>query len=226
MSVDSVKKAVGAAAAELIEGGMVVGLGTGSTAACFIKSLGERCRQGLSIKAVASSKQSWDLAKRSGIPLLDIDTISTLDITVDGADEIDSQKRMIKGGGGAFVREKIVASMSRELVVIVDEGKLVSRLGKRKLPVEILPFSYNATVHHLAKLGYQGAWRKNANGAHYFTDNENLIFDIQFPQPSAHPEKEHELIRRIPGVVDTGFFFNLAGRVIIGFLDGQIVTQP
>ncbi len=223
---DLAKKAVANTAAEFVEDGMLVGLGSGSTAQFFIERLAKRCKEGLSIKAVASSKTSGVLAKKHGIPLIDIEKISTLDLTVDGADEIDSEKRMIKGGGGAFVREKIVAAMSREMVVIVDESKLVPQLGTRKLPVEVLPFAHNATAHHLAKGGYKGSWRKNPDGSHYITDNQNLIFDIQFDEPCSGPEKEHDALLRIPGVIDTGFFFNLAGRVIIGFFDGQIVIQP
>lgn len=223
---DSAKKAVANTAAEFIQNGMLVGLGSGSTAHFFIERLAERCKKGLEIKAVASSKASWTLAKKLGIPLIDIEKATTLDITVDGADEIDSEKRMIKGGGGAFVREKIVAAMSREMVIIVDESKLVSELGTRKLPLEILSFAHIATAHHIAKCGYQGAFRKNPDGTFYLTDNQNFIFDIQFKEPCTDPENEHETLRRIPGVVDTGFFFNLAGRIIVGFFDGQIVIQP
>jgi ribose 5-phosphate isomerase A len=225
MSLEEAKKAAAHTAADFIEDGMLVGLGTGTTAALFIEKLSERCKKGLSIKAVASSNASAALALKGGIPLLDIDKVTMLDITVDGADEIDPQKRMIKGGGGASVREKIVAAMSREMVVIIDEKKLVYRLGTHKLPVEVLPFAHQATALHLKKIGYHGGWRKNSQGSIFITDNNNYIFDVQFSEPCEHPEKEHDLIRGIPGVIETGFFFNLAGRVVIGFLDGQIVTQ-
>jgi ribose 5-phosphate isomerase A len=226
MSLDSVKKAVGKAAAGLIQSGMVVGLGSGSTAHFFIQELILRQQQeGLTIRAVASSNESYQLAQKGGIPLLDINQISSIDITVDGADEIDTVKRLIKGGGGALVREKIVASMSRELVVIVDETKLVSKLGKRMLPVEIIPFGIEATRHHLEKLGYAGHWRKTKEGSLYLTDNGNFILDIQFHTLREEPENDHEMIRRIPGVVDTGFFFHLAGRVIVGFSDGQVAIK-
>lgn len=223
---DAIKKAIGAAAAELIHNGMTVGLGTGSTAAFFIQSLIERCNKGLKIHAVASSKHSYELAKKGGIPMLDINQITSLDITVDGADEIDTLKRMIKGKGGALVREKIVASMSREMVVIVDEGKLVSYLGKAPLPVEIIPFGTQATVHKLEKLGYVGQWRKRDDGHLYLTDNGNYIFDVDFDIPRTEPERDHQLISSLPGIVDTGFFFHLAGRVVVGFFDGQIVVRP
>jgi ribose 5-phosphate isomerase A len=226
MSTDAMKKKAGYAAAELVQNGMRVGLGTGSTAFYFIERLIQRCKEGLHIMAAASSKRSFQLAEQGGIPLLDIEETTSLDLCVDGADEIDSQKRMIKGGGGALAREKIIAAMSREMVVIVDEGKLVSSLGKCKLPVEILPFAKQATLHHIAKAGYKGEFRKNANGSLYLTDNHNLIVDIHFDHLRDNPEEDHERLIHIAGVVDTGFFFHLAGRVVVGFLDGQVVIKP
>ena len=219
---EKVKKTVGYKAAEFVKSGMLVGLGTGSTAFYFIERLIQKQKEGLKIQAVASSNQSFQQAKEGKIPLIDIETVSFLDLTVDGADEIDPQKRMIKGGGGAHVREKIVASMSREMIVIVDESKLVPTLGKCKLPVEVLPFAKNATLHHITKAGYHGEFRK-AQQKLFSTDNGNLIIDIHFPKPLTQPEEVHETLIHIPGVVDTGFFFNLAGKVIIGFDDGQVV---
>jgi ribose 5-phosphate isomerase A len=226
MSTDSIKKAVGYRAAELIENGMLVGLGTGTTVYYFIEKLIEKCKNGLKIQAAASSNQSLKQAKEGRIPLLDIDKVSALDITVDGADEIDPLKRMIKGGGGALVREKIIAAMSKEMVVIVDEKKLVPALGKAKLPVEIIPFAKNSILHHIEKADYRGSFRKKADGTPYVTDNGNLIVDIHFDTPRENPEIDHDALIHIPGVVDTGFFFNLAGRVIVGFADGQVVIKP
>ncbi len=226
MSTVALKKAVGYRAAELIESGMRVGLGTGSTAFFFIEKLIQRCQEGLQIHAVASSESSLQLAREGGIPLLDIDETTSLDITVDGADEIDPRKRMIKGGGGALLRERIVAAMSREMIVIVDESKCVSALGKHKLPVEVLPFAKNATFHHIAKAGYKGEFRKNAHGGLYVTDNGNYLIDIHLGALRDKPEEDHETLKSIPGVIDTGFFFNLAGRVIVGYADGQVVIKP
>jgi ribose 5-phosphate isomerase A len=225
-ALESVKKTVGVKSAELIENGMIVGLGTGTTAYYFIEKLIERCRNGLKIKAVASSDQSMRQALEGGIPMIDINLISYIDLTVDGADEIDPEKRMIKGGGGALLREKIVASMSSEMIVIIDEHKLVQKLGTCKLPVEIIPFGFLATIKKLERLGFNGAIRKKKNGETYTTDNSNWIYDIHYPQPTDDPERDDALIQSIPGVVETGYFFNLAGRVIIGFMDGQIVIQP
>ncbi len=226
MSTEMIKKAVGYKAAEFIHDGMRVGLGTGTTVFYFIERLIQRCREGLKIQAVASSNQTYQLAQQGGIPLLDVNAVTALDIAVDGADEIDPQKRMIKGGGGAHVREKIVASMSREMIVIVDETKLVPALGQTKLPVEILPFATAATMHKLAKAGYKAHFRQMSDGSLFVSDNGNLIADITFTVPLASPEETHNALLHIPGVIDTGLFFNLAGRVIVGFFDGQIVIKP
>ena len=226
MRQEETKRKIGEAAANIIQDGMTVGLGSGSTAFYFIQSLISRCKKGLKIHAAATSKKTLQLAREGGIPLVDVDHLTTLDITVDGADEIDPLKRMIKGGGGALVREKIIASMSLEVVIIVDESKLVDHLGTRKLPVEIIPFAHEATKRKIEKLGFNGEWRKESNGSFYITDNNNLIFDIHFPALRQNPEQDNLEIRSLPGVVETGFFFNIASKVMIGFFDGQIVTRP
>lgn len=215
------KIAAGRKAAEWIENGMVVGLGSGSTAECFIRSLVERTKKGLRIQAVSSSRASADLAKKGGIELLDINATSHIDITVDGADEIDPLKRMIKGGGGAHLREKILAKNSKEMVVIVDETKLVPSVGRGKLPVEILFFGSPATRAQIEKLGYHGKWRLNPDNTLFITENGNLLFDISFPSPPRSPEQIDTTLRSIPGVLETGFFFRLAGRVIVGYPDGN-----
>jgi ribose 5-phosphate isomerase A len=225
MTSQDAKKKVGYAAADLIQSEMTVGIGTGSTVFYFIERLGKRCQGGLKINAVCSSVQSEMLAKKEHIPVIGIDEVGLIDITVDGADEIDSLKRMIKGGGGALVREKILASSSREMVVVVDESKLVSQLGKCKLPVEIIPFGYIPTIEKIKKAGYRGILREKSDGSLLITDNGNFIFDIHFDHLREHPEQDEERLLPIPGVVDTGFFFNLAGRVIIGYLDGRTVIK-
>ncbi len=227
MDKELLKKQAGYLAASFVQNGMTVGLGTGSTARYFIEKLSERIKtEHLNIKAVASSSKSLELAKQGGIPTIDINTLTHIDLTVDGADEIDAKKRMIKGGGGALLREKIVASMSKEMVVIVDETKVVPLLGRHKLPVEIVCFAHEVTLRLIKKLGFAAAFRKqDKNDDYYVTDNGNYIIDVQFSSPLEHPEKEHSLIKEIPGVVETGFFFHLAGRVIIAFADGQVVIK-
>lgn len=216
------KSAAGKAAADLIHSDMIVGLGTGSTAAFFIESLAQRCREGLKIKAVASSKKSYEQALMLQIPLVDINTLSQIDIDVDGADEIDSQKRMIKGGGGALLREKIIACMSKEMIVLIDAKKQVDYLGAYPLPVEIIPFAHLATQHHLQQQGLFGNMRMTKDNKLYVTDNGNYIYDIQLKHPCKNPEEIDTKIRSIPGVVETGFFFGLAKKIIIGFNDGKI----
>lgn len=223
MSLENCKKAAAEKAISFIKNGMIVGIGTGSTTYYFIEKLIKECKAGLNIQAVASSERSMDIARKGEIPLLDINTVKSLDIYVDGADEIDPEKRMIKGGGGALVREKIAANMSKERIIIIDESKLVSKLGQRSLPVEIIPFGSRATILQLELLGYKGILRLK-NNAPYITDNHNLIYDVHLSE-NCQPEMVHQQITAIPGVVDTGFFFNLADRVIIGFLDGKVVVQ-
>lgn len=216
------KEAVGKVAADLIQDGMIVGLGTGSTATCFIHSLIDRFHHGLKISAVATSERSETLARQGGIPILDINDLSSIDIVVDGADEIDHKKRMIKGGGGALLREKIVANMAYEMIVIVDESKVVNHLGTFLLPVEIVTFAHQVTLRNIQAEGYIGTFRRQSNGNLYVTENGNYIADIKINAASLHPEKVNEELLSIPGVVETGFFFDLAGRVIVGHKDGSV----
>lgn len=219
MSQDA-KIAAGFKAVQWIHDGMIVGLGSGTTAECFIQALIEACRKGLQIQAVSSSRASAEMAKKGGIEILDINSVSRIDITVDGADEIDPQKRMIKGGGGAHTREKILACASREMLVVVDHTKLVPAVGHKKLPIEVLFYGSPATRMHIEKQGHSGKWRQNNDGTLFITENGNLLFDLHFKEPPQSPESFNEQLLRIPGVVDTGFFFNIAGRVIVGYPDG------
>ena len=224
MSLEACKRAAAEKAASLIKDQMTVGLGTGSTAAYFIELLAARHRKGLKIQAVASSNTSQKLAEQHQLPLFDLNNLTSIDLYVDGADEIDPQKQMIKGAGGALLREKILAHMSREMIVIIDETKLVSKLGQSPLPVEIIPFGLQATLYHLQQLGYRGKLRLKPDGSPWITDNHHYLFDVEC-QTSSNLAQDHERIRSIPGVVETGFFPTQAGRVIIGFQDGSVVIQ-
>ncbi len=219
---NTAKKVAGEHAASLIENGMQVGLGSGTTAAYFIKALAARCRAGLQITAIPTSKASQRLAKSLGIPLCSYENSTSVSITVDGADEIDHQKNMIKGGGGALLREKILAYASDQLVIIIDESKLVPQLGHFPLPLEVVPFLYQSTLARLRKDGYHGDMRRTKEGRFYLTDNGNYIFDITFPKLIADPIKEHIRLKNVLGVVETGLFFNVAKRVIIGYENGSI----
>ena len=219
MGQESAKKAAAKGAAKLIESKMIVGLGSGSTAAFFIEALAHRAQtENLQIKAaVASSRRSAELGERLGLPIQDLNDICRVDLTVDGADEIDPEKRLIKGRGGAHVREKILAAASSEMIVIADETKLVDRLGVGVLPVEIVGFGAPATRMKVEDLGYKCAWRQNPDGSLYLSDNGNLLLDLSFEAPLSHPEAVQEELIHLPGVVDTGFFFQLAGRILIGY---------
>lgn len=220
--IDLAKENAGKKAAEFVCEGMRVGLGTGSTAAHFIKALGIRCAAGLRIQAVATSIQSTQLASEYGIPLANPDSLFEFDITVDGADEIDPQFNMIKGGGGALLREKLLAQASREVIIIADASKLVTRLGKFPLPLEVIPFLYPSTFQKIRKLGYEGRLRITSDKSPFVTDNGNYICDLSINDPITHPHLLHEELKRISGVVETGLFFNLVKRVIVGYENGTI----
>ena len=220
--MEKAKKLAAEKAALYLKDGMTLGIGTGSTVFYFIEALIKRCREGLRIHAVSSSLRSMEQAKAGGVPFLDVQKIEKLDLTVDGADAIDPQGRMIKGGGGALLREKILAFSSKEMIVIIDESKLVPRLGRQKLPVEILSFGLSATIFHLKQLGFQGMLRKNQDGSLYLTDNSNPIYDIHYPSWIDHPEEDHLKLLSIPGVIETGFFFNLAKKTFVGYEKGHV----
>ncbi|KXI72059.1 ribose-5-phosphate isomerase, partial [Bacillus cereus] len=172
----NLKQLAGEYAANFVKDGMKVGLGTGSTAYWAIQKLGQRVKEGLSIQAVPTSKETEALAKQLNIPLILLNDVQRLDLTIDGADEIDSNLQLIKGGGGALLREKIVASSSKELIIIADESKFVTRLGTFPLPVEIIPFSWKQTERKIQSLGCQTTLRLKNNEI-FITDNNNMIVD-------------------------------------------------
>ncbi|MEC7839314.1 MAG: ribose-5-phosphate isomerase RpiA [Chlamydiota bacterium] len=219
---EQAKQAVGKKAAEMVEDGMLVGLGTGTTSACFIDSLIERCRQGLNIQAVATSQRSEKQALHGGINIIDVNSTTYLDICFDGADEIDPDKQMIKGGGGALLREKIVASMSKKMIVMVDESKCVTKLGKFPLPIEIIPFGFPSTIEQIQALGFKGQIRTTGRDYKYITDSGHYIYDIVLPSNEVTLQEVHRSLINIPGVIETGLFLGFADSVIIGKADGSI----
>lgn len=214
---DSWKRLAAETAAALIEEGMVVGLGTGSTAAYLVHALARRMQAGLSIVgAVPTSEATAQLAGSLGIPLTDLDTHPELDLAIDGADEIDGQLRLIKGGGGALLREKIVASAAKHFIIIADATKQVTQLGlKMPLPVETIPFAISPVRRRLETLGAMVLVRQSA-GRVYMTDNGNVILDCAFPNGITNPSELDASIHRIVGVVETGLFLNMAEQAIIG----------
>jgi len=216
------KQAAADAAVQLVKEGMVIGLGTGSTATYFIEALGKLANEGMKFTAVATSTSSYDLAKSFGISMIDINTVTSLDLVVDGADEIDNQNQMIKGGGAALFREKIIAGMAEEMVVVVDESKIVDYLGKFPLPIEITPFAFKVTMRELEKFGSKATLRSTRDGLPLLTENHNFIVDLKLNYPCENQEETHVKIKLITGVCETGLFINMAGRIIIGYDDGHV----
>ncbi len=213
--VESQKRAAAERALELLRPGTIVGVGTGSTARYFIDGLGRRVREGLTVTAVVTSDESRRLAEAAGIPITDrID--GGLDLAVDGADEIDPAINCIKGRGGALLREKIVAHASRRFVLVADESKLVGRLGRGPVPVEILPFLWEATSRSIESLGGRPELRIAA-GEPARTDNGNLVLDTSFGVVDAGLGLA---LHGIPGVIEHGLFFGLAKAAIIGSAAG------
>jgi ribose 5-phosphate isomerase A len=201
-------------ALRLVREGDVVGLGSGRAATAFIQALGERVRHGLRIRGVPTSEKSAQLARQLGIPLVTLDDVEQIDIDVDGADEVDPQNNLIKGLGGALVREKIVASSARRFVVLVGREKIVPLLGSRGvLPVEVVPFGLATCRRRLEKLGLP-ARQRTANGAPFVSDNGNYILDCQVGA-LADPVALEAKVLEIPGVVDTGLFLGMLPTVLI-----------
>jgi ribose 5-phosphate isomerase A len=231
MTSDDQKLAAAEKAAEMIESGMAVGLGTGSTAEHFVRALAKRTREGLKIKATSTSERTEALARELGIPVMSLDDLGPPDITVDGADEVDGDLRLIKGGGGALLREKIVAAASKHMVVIADWSKRVETLGTFPLPVEIVTFAPHTTMRRIADVAAHSGCRGNlvrvrGGEAHPFrTDQGNLIADVSCEFiPNA--DELARAISGIAGVVDHGLFIGLCQTLILGHSHGiEIVTR-
>ncbi|KQN15942.1 ribose-5-phosphate isomerase RpiA [Sphingomonas aurantiaca] len=200
--IDDDKKAAAVAAVAEVRDGMLVGLGTGSTAAFAIRALGERVAAGLAVRAVVTSDASGQLARQVGIPVLDFADIARVDLTIDGADEIDARCFAIKGAGGAMLREKIVAASSARMIVIADGSKQVDRIGAAKLPVEVLPFARGYVERVLAELGVAPVMRDK-----YRTDQGNLVIDCHFATLE-DPRATAALLAAIPGILGHGLFLD------------------
>ena len=219
-NTDDLKESAARAALDLVKDGMRLGLGTGSTAARFIDALGARVKAGLNVVCVPTSETTRLQAERLRIPLTTLDETPELDLTVDGADEIDRELRLIKGGGGALLREKIVATASNRMVVIADESKVVPALGAFPLPVEVVRFGLLATMHAIeaiaAEAGCRGAvtLRPGKGEAPFVTDQGNLVVDCAFGT-IPEPEVLAFALKRVPGVVEHGLFLGLADLAIV-----------
>lgn len=215
---DSDKELAARRAVEYVVGGMVVGLGTGSTADFAIRALGERARsEGLDIRCVPTSVASARLGEEVGLSVCSLEDNPAVDLTIDGADEFDPGLDLIKGLGGALLREKIVAGASAREVIIVDASKRVERLGTRSpLPVEVVPFAWTLSRMRLMELAPRAELRRDREGRRFTTDNGNFILDCHFPEGIADPAAAERRIDEIPGVVENGLFIGLADTVIVG----------
>jgi len=218
MTEDDQKLAAAKAAVDYIKDGMVVGLGTGSTAAKMVDLVGERVKDGLDIVAVPTSEATAEQAKGLGIKVVGLDEVSVIDLTIDGTDEVDSEMRLIKGGGGAHLREKIVASLSDQMIVIAENKKMVETLGAFKLPVEVIPFAASALLPKMEALGSDPAIRQK-DGKDFHTDEGNLIIDCAFGAID-DPENLAITLSTMAGVVEHGLFIDFADVVLIGTDDG------
>lgn len=215
MANESEKEVSGRAAAKLVRDGDIVGLGTGSTAYFAVVAIGERVKAGLKIGGIPTSDATATLARSLGIPLTTLDEHPEIDITIDGADEIDPQLRLIKGGGGAMLREKIIASASKKVVVIADSSKIVRTLGKFPVPVEIIPFARVVLDKKIAALGAATKLRTKPDGTPFVTDEGHHILDCSFGKIFDPPALDRAL-NDLPGVVEHGLFIGLAKIVLVG----------
>ena len=220
----NLKEQVGIKASEFVTDGMIVGLGTGSTAYYFVAELGRRIKEeGLQITAVTTSSVTYEQAEGLGIPLKAIDDVEVVDLTVDGADEVDPALNGIKGGGGALLMEKIVATNSKDCIWIVDESKQVETLGAFKLPVEVVQYGAENLFRHFEKKGYSPAYREK-DGQRFVTDQGNFIIDLDLKViPDA--EALAEELDRTVGVVDHGLFLGMVSKVIVGTPEGPKIIS-
>lgn len=224
---DKAKRAAGVQAiATYLKNGMKIGLGSGTTSRWFIQVLGDRVKEGLEVIGVPTSNSTRDLATQLGVPLVDLNDVGVLDLTIDGADEIDANGRMIKGGGANLLWEKIIACASMKMVALVDESKVVSKLGKFPLPVEVIPFGWRTTESHLKKLFSDFGWTdvpiKVRGGLQtpLITDSGHYLLDCELGE-IGDPDGVALKLNQIPGVVDHGLFIGIAKEVVIGHADGS-----
>ncbi len=212
------KRMAGEKAVDYIQDGMTIGLGTGSTVYWTIKKIGELVSKGLQIKAIPSSAETERLARQFGIPLTSFSEVDQLDLSIDGADEVDPEYNLIKGGGGALVREKFVDAFTKKFIVVIDESKLVKKLGSFPLPVEIVPFGWEMTSNQLVEFGCTPILRMK-DGEIFISDNGNYIVDCHFSSIE-NPSSLHVELKQLLGVIETGLFIGMANMIITGDKDG------
>jgi ribose 5-phosphate isomerase A len=221
MTQDEAKRMVARQALEFVEDGMLLGLGSGTTSRMFIEELGERVKQGLRVRGIATSTSSRELAESLSIPIITFDEFPVLDLAVDGADEVGPGLALIKGGGGALLREKIVASAARKFIVIADSSKLVYHLGRFPLPVEVIQMALPIVARKLEAFGLHPKLRYRPDGTKFITDEGNFIVDCSCGEIT-DPAKTAAEIRGIPGVVEHGLFLGMASLALIAGDQGVI----
>jgi len=217
---DQLKREAAESAVAQVQDGMIVGLGTGSTAWFAVEAVGRRVAEGLRIVGIATSEHTQEHARSWGIPMSTLAENPRIDLTIDGADEVElGALDLIKGGGGALLREKIVASSSARLVIIVDEAKLVEHLGAFPVPVEVVPFGWQVTARRVAELGGNPTLRSGSDGKPYVTDGGHYILDCRFG-PIASPRRLDGELNAVVGVVEHGLFIGMASQVIVAGAGG------
>lgn len=227
VNLDHLKKAAALKASEFVRNGMVVGLGTGSTAKHLLVALGEQVRAGMKLRGVPTSQETAALAMQAGIPLIDSENRWDIDVAIDGADQVDPRFNLIKGGGGALLKEKIVAASAKQFIVMVDHTKQVSVLGRAfPLPIEVIPFGWGSTARAIEALTKSRVVLRERNGAPFTTEAGNLIVDVHIDHISQPSELETAL-NLIPGVVETGLFVGRTDVLIVGTPQGvQTLHAP
>ncbi|MBH0191934.1 MAG: ribose-5-phosphate isomerase RpiA [Nitrospira sp.] len=220
VDLDQLKKAAALKAVEFVRAGMVVGLGTGSTAKHMIMALGDKVRAGMNLRGVPTSRETAVLAKQAGIPLIEAENQWEIDVAIDGADQVDPHFNLIKGGGGALLKEKIVAASSKQFIVMVDHTKQVPVLGGSfPLPIEIIPFGWGSTAREIETLTRSRVVLRERNGAPFKTEAGNLIVDVHLDRID-NPKDVEIALNQIPGVVETGLFVGRTDVLIVGTADG------
>ncbi|UCF38734.1 MAG: ribose-5-phosphate isomerase RpiA [Acidobacteriota bacterium] len=220
------KELAAAKSLEFIKEGMTIGLGTGSTASYFIRMLGQKVRAGFKVRAIPTSTRTKVLAAHEGIPLTDFDELSCVDVTIDGADEINPTFDLIKGGGGALLREKIVASVTGKLIIIVDSRKPVDLLGRFPLPVEVVPFGWQVASERIKRLGARVELRTQSSDQPFVTTEGNFILDCRFGEIPSPRDLSREL-KQMVGVVEHGLFVDMAQIAIVGRgSQVEVISKP
>jgi ribose 5-phosphate isomerase A len=224
LTQDEIKQLVAKQAAQLVQNNMTVGIGSGSTIYWLIMELGKRVKKGLFFRAIPTSKHTAALAAQQDIPLAELNDVDQIDLTLDGADEIDLNLQLIKGGGGALLQEKMVAAASRELLILADHSKLVAHLGKFPLPVEVVPFGWKQVQRHIRETYNIEATLRMHDNQPFVSDHNHYLLDCPFERIDQADVLTYEL-NAIPGFVDNGLFVNMADLALIGYPDGKTETM-